>query len=98
MRAWRSPRAQSWIVLTIPYLVFAIAVALLPIHLAAIPVVLTFVGAGIFRMLQRCPVCGAGLARAPITILGRTIWIYTALAPRRCPNGHSLVTTEESEQ
>jgi len=41
-----SPRKQSWIAVTIPYVVFAIAVAFLPIHLALIPVVVSALGAG----------------------------------------------------
>ena len=85
-----SPRKQSWIAVTVPYAVFAIAVALLPIHLALIPVVISAVGAGVFRMLQKCPICGARLARVPIDFLGMKVLIYTPLAPRRCPNGHPL--------
>ena len=85
-----SPRKQSWIAVTIPYVVFAIAVAFLPIHLALIPVVVSALGAGVFRMLQKCPVCGASLARVPIDFFGMKVPIYTPLAPRRCPNGHEL--------
>ena len=85
-----SPRKQSWIVVSVPYVVFAISVALFPIHLALIPVVISALGAGVFRMLQRCPVCGVSLARVPIDFFGMTVQIYTPLAPRRCPNSHPL--------
>ena len=85
-----SPRRQSWIAVTAPYVVFAIAFALLPIHLALIPVAIAAVGAGVFRMLQKCPVCGVSLARVPIDFFGIKVPIYTPLAPRRCPNGHLL--------
>ncbi len=85
-----SPRKQSWIAVAVPYLVFAIAAALLPIHLALIPLVISALGAGMFRLLQKCPVCGASLARVPIDFFGIEITIYTPLAPRRCPTGHSL--------
>lgn len=85
-----SPRKQSWIAMTVPYVVFAVAVALLPIDLALIPVAVSAIGVGVFRMLQRCPVCGASLARVPIDVFGMKVLIYTPLAPRRCPNGHQL--------
>lgn len=85
-----SPRRQSWIAVTVPYVVFAVAVALLPIHLALILVAISAIGAGVFRMLQKCPVCGASLARVPIDFFGMKVPIYTPLAPRRCPNGHPL--------
>jgi len=85
-----SPRKQSWIAVTVPYVVFVIAVAFLPIHLALIPVAIAGLGAGVFRMLQKCPVCGASLARVPIDVFGVRVPIYTPLTSRRCPNGHAL--------
>jgi len=85
-----SPRKQSWIAITTPYVVFVVAVALLPIYLAVIPIVLAALGAGIFRMLQKCPICGAGLDRVPIDFFGKKVLIYTPLAPKRCRNGHAL--------
>jgi hypothetical protein len=85
-----SPRKQSWIAVTVPYVVFAVAVSLLPIHLALIPVAIAALGAGVFRMLQKCPVCGASLARVPIAFFGMKVPIYTPLAPRRCPKGHQV--------
>jgi hypothetical protein len=94
-----SPRKQSWIAIGIPYAVFAIAVALLPIHLALIPVAIAVLGAGVFRMLQRCPVCGVSLARARIDLLGLKVQVYTPIAPRKCSNGHRLdgLSVEASE-
>lgn len=44
----------------------------------------------VFRMLQKCPVCGVSLARVPIEFFGVKLQIYTLLTPRRCPNGHPL--------
>ncbi len=66
-----SPRKQSWVAVTVPYVVFAISAAFLPVSLALIPVAVAVLGAGVFRMLQRCPVCGASLARVPIEFFGR---------------------------
>lgn len=74
----------------VPYVVFAIAVTLLPIQLSLIPVAVAGLGAGVFRMLQKCPICGVSLARAPIDFLGIRMHVYTPLAPRECANGHRL--------
>ena len=93
-KRYLSPRKQSWIAVTAPYVVFAVAVGLLPIHLALIPVAIAAVGAGIFRMLQKCPVCRVSLARVPVDFFGMKVQIYTPLAPRRCPNGHPLDVPE----
>jgi len=85
-----SPRTQSWIAVILPYLTFVVAVSSLPIPLALVPVIVSSLGAGVFRMLQKCPVCGVSLARVPIDFCGVKLQIYTPLTPRRCPNGHPL--------
>jgi uncharacterized membrane-anchored protein YitT (DUF2179 family) len=94
MRKQLSPRRQSLIAVMVPYGVFAVAVALFPIHLALIPVAITAIGAGVFRLLQKCASCGTSLARVPINIFGVKLSIYTPLAPRHCPNGHNLERSE----
>jgi len=89
-KRWLSPRKQSWVAVIVPYLVFVLAVSFLPIHVALIAVAAAALGAGAFRLLQKCPACGVSVSRVRVEFLGVPLRIYTPLAPRRCLNGHPL--------
>ena len=49
-----------------------------------IPLVVLLLVIGLYTISLRCPHCGKRVLYNPLTILGTTIWIWTAWIPKRC--------------
>ena len=81
-----SPRRQSQVASALPFVVFVVAIPLLPFGWAMAAVLVAGLAGGTFRLVQQCPLCGVSIARERRAGL----LVYTPVAPRTCENGHAL--------
>jgi hypothetical protein len=81
-----SPIAYSLLFLGVAIAINVLAINLMPIIYAAPVWVVSFIGFGIFRLLQRCPSCEASLAQRRIRIGKAEYWVFSLFPPSECPH------------